>query len=439
MVDKIEKQRKLNEERLLKKKNVVGVGSGWKYISGKKTDIPCVRVYVSKKELPYKLGERDTIPKILGADEDVKTDVFYVGNICSPPTTKVSEANLLRTLRRKLSGIINRKSRYRPAFPGLSIGNIKITAGTFGAVGVWLGKKVIISNAHVLCEDPFCGVSEATCVTYEGAAVKKKLTIQQEVAIFQPGVYDGGRFPEDLLASMRKMVLIQENNNNYVDCSFAVPEEESDIISAIAELDITPTGIIPWNPRGTGLVGMSGIKSGRTTEVTSGELIDANATLQINYGDKTAKFVEQILFTDMSEGGDSGSLILQEGTNKAIGLLFAGSDVVTVANPIEHVLKPLGISLWTDQGEDPGDNKTVSVDFLLTKQENGAYKVTGTVTDVVTSRPIQNAHLTLNEVNEASVNQEGVFAFDNVVEGVHTIRCDAHGYLTQEKEVELRG
>jgi hypothetical protein len=49
--------------------------------------------------------------------------------------------------------------------------------------------------------------------------------------------------------------------------------------------------------------------------------------------------------TSFSNAGDSGSLILERGTNKAVGLLFAGSASHTIANHIDDVLKALGVTL----------------------------------------------------------------------------------------------
>jgi hypothetical protein len=39
----------------------------------------------------------------------------------------------------------------------------------------------------------------------------------------------------------------------------------------------------------------------------------------------------------MSQGGDSGSLLVDGEGDKAVGLLFAGSDEVTIHNPIGFV------------------------------------------------------------------------------------------------------
>jgi len=60
--------------------------------------------------------------------------------------------------------------------------------------------------------------------------------------------------------------------------------------------------------------------------------------VQVGYGGgRTALFTNQILTTNMSKGGDSGSLLVDGEGNKAVGLLFAGSDEVTIHNPIGFV------------------------------------------------------------------------------------------------------
>jgi hypothetical protein len=46
----------------------------------------------------------------------------------------------------------------------------------------------------------------------------------------------------------------------------------------------------------------------------------------------------------MSQGGDSGSAVLDSG-NKLVGLLFAGSDNTTIINRIENVFSGLGLSI----------------------------------------------------------------------------------------------
>jgi hypothetical protein len=47
----------------------------------------------------------------------------------------------------------------------------------------------------------------------------------------------------------------------------------------------------------------------------------------------------------MSQGGDSGSLVVAGDSLQAVGLLFAGSDQSTVINPIQAVLDCLEVDL----------------------------------------------------------------------------------------------
>jgi hypothetical protein len=46
----------------------------------------------------------------------------------------------------------------------------------------------------------------------------------------------------------------------------------------------------------------------------------------------------------MSEGGDSGSALLDT-DNNLVGLLFAGSDTTTIFNRIQNVFSALGVGL----------------------------------------------------------------------------------------------
>ena len=99
-----------------------------------------------------------------------------------------------------------------------------------------------------------------------------------------------------------------------------------------------PIGII--KPK----LGMLIQKSGRTTGYTAGKVKDISATIKVTYDKKTALFKNQILTTNISQGGDSGSLVLDM-KKRAVGLLFAGSEVVTILNPIAEVMKHLRVEL----------------------------------------------------------------------------------------------
>ena len=88
-------------------------------------------------------------------------------------------------------------------------------------------------------------------------------------------------------------------------------------------------------------------KSGRTTETTSGTVLVVDATVQVSYGPAgSATFEGQIIGGPMSAGGDSGSIgiTLINDDVLAFGLLFAGSEQVTIFNPIAEVLRILNIT-----------------------------------------------------------------------------------------------
>lgn len=95
-------------------------------------------------------------------------------------------------------------------------------------------------------------------------------------------------------------------------------------------------------------------KYGRTTGQTKGRVTAINATVNVGYSSGVARFVNQIIIEpgDFSAGGDSGSLIVVDGKgpNKAndrkpVGLLFAGSFFITVANPIDAVLDRFDVTI----------------------------------------------------------------------------------------------
>jgi hypothetical protein len=74
-----------------------------------------------------------------------------------------------------------------------------------------------------------------------------------------------------------------------------------------------------------------------------------NAPVDVGYdtaaGARTARFGGQIICEPMSQGGDSGSLIVDTAGNYAVGLLFAGSPLATIFTPIDTVFNVLNIML----------------------------------------------------------------------------------------------
>jgi hypothetical protein len=105
-------------------------------------------------------------------------------------------------------------------------------------------------------------------------------------------------------------------------------------------------------------VGQAVKKSGRTTGLTRSSVSGLNATVSVQYENEcaggiafTKTFTGQILVSNRRSAflnsGDSGSLMVQDVTSnpRAVGLLFAGSSSIAVANPIGQVLSFLGATM----------------------------------------------------------------------------------------------
>ena len=96
-------------------------------------------------------------------------------------------------------------------------------------------------------------------------------------------------------------------------------------------------------------LGMRVRKVGRTTDYTEGTITLLNATVNVAYntskGSRTGRFTGQVITEAMSQGGDSGSLIVDMNENRAVGLLFAGSNLATIFTPIDRVLDALNANL----------------------------------------------------------------------------------------------
>lgn len=81
--------------------------------------------------------------------------------------------------------------------------------------------------------------------------------------------------------------------------------------------------------------------------MTEGTVTQIEATVRIDYYGPTAVFANQLVTTAMSEGGDSGSAVL-DADRHVVALLFAGSQVTTILNPIDAVLSALDVEIVVD-------------------------------------------------------------------------------------------
>lgn len=77
-LDKIKAVKRKHEGELLKKRNVVGVGVGYKEVNGQMTEELTLVVMVKTKILSHELDPIDRIPREI---EGVRTDVKVVGEV----------------------------------------------------------------------------------------------------------------------------------------------------------------------------------------------------------------------------------------------------------------------------------------------------------------------------------------------------------------------
>lgn len=303
--------REAAEDKLLGTANVVGVGLGYKISHGQQTDTKSVMVLVSEKLPTSMLTTGDTLPRTVAK---MPTDVVDVGHLFAGGDTAVQDVDA-QTLAR----------RVRPVRPGYSVGHYKITAGTIGAgcydLSPMPGKPpryYILSNNHVLANSNQASIGDP---------------------IYQPGPIDGGT-AADTVGRLARFVPIKfDGTCNAVDA--AVAEVPFDML----DRDIYWNGY-PASAVKAATVGQLLKKTGRTTHFTTGRVTALNATVNVNYGGgNVAKFCNQIVTTDMSAGGDSGSLVLDT-DNHPVGLLFAGSSTATILNPIAQVQLALKVRVW---------------------------------------------------------------------------------------------
>ncbi len=140
-----------------------------------------------------------------------------------------------------------------------------------------------------------------------------------------------------MLGRKTRIELSKFSSDNLIDAAIASPVEDSVIKDEILKLG-KPTGTIE------GALGMEVAKYGRTTDLTIGTIQQVNAMVKVSYGqNKVAVFKDQFVTDHMSDGGDSGSAVLD--SNKLMGLLFAGSDTSTIICRIQHVFDLLNIEL----------------------------------------------------------------------------------------------
>jgi hypothetical protein len=310
--------------------NVLAIGVGFRNKDRQGLKELCIVCSVEAKLPLNELRASERLPQHIGG---FQLDVVETGRM------------------RALGG--SQTQRMRPVQPGLSIGHKDITAGTFGCVVERNGQRLMLSNNHVLADCNNARLGDR---------------------ILQPSKYDGGKVDKDAIARLVEFVPIifdedaaaaamsaraqpqgcgkallrtpsgkapvegyNKRGRNRVDCALALPDAQHLISGEITSVG-TPRGIA------VAALGMTIQKSGRTTGHTTGQIEQIDVTSRIDYDKRTATFTGQLLASATSAAGDSGSAVLDM-SGRLVGLIFAGSDRVTLINPIQDVFDALDVEL----------------------------------------------------------------------------------------------
>lgn len=243
----------------------------------------------------------------------------------------------------------NPTTKERPAPNGFSVGHPDITAGTIGAKVIDAqGNNYILSNNHVLANSNAASIGDAT---------------------YQPGPYDGGTAADQIGQLADFETIIMGGAENIMDAAIAIVNG-ADLTGATPDYAYGAPSATLYT--GT-VLNKSVQKFGRTTGHTTGTVTETNLTVSVCYVPRgffacaeSATFVDQIGITpgSFSAGGDSGSLIVTNDTNKQpVALLFAGSDTRTIGSPIGPIMDRFAITIDNTSGgtapppdPDPVDN-----------------------------------------------------------------------------------
>jgi hypothetical protein len=318
------------QDNILELPNVVGMGVGTKVTGGQDTGQNCAKVLVSQKLPKELISSADRVPSTVGT---TPTDVEEVGELLALPNGAAAAleddpATLrqIATLDGEEVGAMELKWRTRPVEGGYSVGHYKITAGTYATA--------------VYDRSPYPGVPAKYYVLSNNHVLANSNAAKAGDPILQPGPYDGGTYPKDVIARLSRWVPIHflpSKTRNFVDA--AVAEGPFQIL----DREIYWVGYVKGVRGNWPAIGEILQKTGRTTNWTTGQVTAINATVDVGYGGgNVGRFYSQIVTKRMGGPGDSGSLVLDLNEN-AIGLLFAGSSTHTIINHIVYVQNLLGI------------------------------------------------------------------------------------------------
>ncbi|WP_299408625.1 hypothetical protein [uncultured Roseobacter sp.] len=272
--DRVSAAKRNAESEFLKRPGVVGVGVGWKYVGGRRTNELAIRVYVTdKRDVPP--PERIP-PQFAGVLTDVIQRRIKPMVLAAPVPQVAASVDA---------------SSYDPLVGGISIGSCReiggnAFSGTLGCpvVDRQTDDPMVLSNYHVLALDQMFAVGDQ---------------------IVQPSVPDAGACPDDVIGTLQRAVL-----GGQIDAAVASATNRE------TRCEIVEIGAIG----GTGVadIGMEVRKRGRTSRVTSGTIDALDVAISVVFeGIGPVMFSNQIEITSgaRSIAVEEGLFIAGEWTN----------------------------------------------------------------------------------------------------------------------------
>ena len=308
-------------EHFLRDPNISSIGVGYKVVDGQERPQISVQFTVNDKQsAPEALEALGTtaVPKSIMVDGvEVPTDVLE--RRYEPAFHVVAEPVA-----------VERKVRIDPVVPGVSVGNVHVSAGTVGGIVYDRadGTPYVLSNWHVL-HGPDGALGDV---------------------VVQPGKHDDNRVDRNRLGR-----LVRSHLGIAGDCAIASIQDRG-FNPAIIELGVVPTEV------GEPELGDTVVKSGRTTGLTHGIVRRVDTIAKINYGGTIGLQnigcfeigpdpAHPAPADEISRGGDSGALWMftTAGQPRTVvaGLHFGGE---TDTSPDEHALACLPTSVFEKLG-----------------------------------------------------------------------------------------
>lgn len=214
-----------------------------------------------------------------------------------------------------------RAARADPMRGGISISDeFHLTYGTLGGkvYDRATGNEMILSNWHVLVAD---------------------WSARRGQLIYQPGRLDGGTFANASAHLTRDAMGVN------LDAAVATLNGSRQLTNEQLGLGLV-TGV------GSGQLGVEVVKSGRSSGITHGRIVEINSFAHMRYG-YLERIIRDVIIIDpldrgeVSRPGDSGSWWLNTTTKEAVGLHFAGSDMPerALALNMQSVLDALNVEI----------------------------------------------------------------------------------------------